>query len=122
MSERIELGCAGHLIVAASCHYRRHTQVAHYRISTVGNYFLPNARERSTVGFGGDSFFETMVFPTSDAPSADSEGCGCREVLSWTELECVHYATAGAAHTGHEAMVAKYLNAAPWVAPKEDAE
>ena len=38
--EITELGCAGHLIVANRCQWKRHTQVGKYRISSIGNYYL----------------------------------------------------------------------------------
>ena len=108
MSKRVEIGCAGHLIVSDFCLFRRHTQVGNYRVSTVGNYFPPNSKERHTIGAGENSFFETMVFRTSDAPAKGSEDCGCREVIDWCEIACKRYATAGDAQAGHEAFVAEY--------------
>lgn len=108
---RTELGCAGHFIAARDCAFRRHTQVPGYRISTVGNlyYRVPgDDGERKTLGAGPKSFFETYVFKTTDEPAEDSEGCGCRKVADWSEVEGVRYATAGEAQAGHEAMVAKY--------------
>lgn len=106
----VELGCAGHLIVAASCRFRRHTQIGtKYRVSTVGDYYYPiEGKERQTLGSGADSFFETMVFETTGAPARGSEGCGCLKVKSWSEVDGVRYATAGEAQAGHERLVAKY--------------
>jgi hypothetical protein len=103
----VELGCPGHLIVAQSCQWRRHTQVGHYRVSTLGNYFLRGQRE--TLGAAPDSFFETMVFRTIDRPESLNEGCGCMVVETYDGLEQARYATAGEAQAGHERMVAKYL-------------
>lgn len=106
---RVELGCPGHLIVARNCHWRRHTQIgAKYRVSTVGNYYLERSK-RETIGAGPDDFFETMVFATTDNPARENDGCGCLEVVSFSELDVVRYATAGEAQAGHEAMVEKYL-------------
>jgi hypothetical protein len=112
MTERIELGCAGHCIVSGSCRFRRHTQVGTYRVSTIGDYYSRNKRE--TIGSGPDDFFETMVFRTSLEPDAGNEGCGCRTVLDWGEIDCERYATAGAAQAGHERFVAKYLAASDY--------
>lgn len=114
----IELGCAGHLIVANSCRWKRHTQVGKYRISTIGDYYAPDldrikndprATKRDTIGAGDDSFFETMVFETTDEAASDNDGCGCRAVKDWSELDGERYATAGEAQAGHERYVAKYL-------------
>lgn len=107
MSKRVELGCAGHLIVSDMCLFRRHTQVGNYRVSTVGNYHPPNTKARSTIG-AGEKYFETMVFRLTDKPADASEGCGCREVADWCEIACKRYATAGEAQAGHEAFVAEY--------------
>jgi hypothetical protein len=104
---RKELGCPGHLIVARKCAWRRHTQVDNYRISTVGDYYPDERGKRVTIGAGDSSFFETMVFRTG-AEANENEDCGCREVLSWTEVDAKRYATAGEAQAGHEAMVAKW--------------
>jgi hypothetical protein len=108
---RIELGCPGHLIVARSFRWRRHTQIGNkYRVSSVGDYFpgTPNAT-RDTVGSGDDDFFETMVFPLTAKQEKGNEGCGCNAVKDWSELDGKRYATAGAAQVGHEAFVKKYL-------------
>lgn len=103
-----ELGCPGHLIVAGSCRWRRHTQVGdRFRVSTVGDYFPTRDGKRVTLGAGGQ-YFESMVFATSPHADADSEECGCREVAGWDGLEARRYATAGEAQRGHEALVAKY--------------
>lgn len=109
MSERIELGCAGHLIVASRCRWHRHTQVPGFRISSVGNYYPDRDGKRETIGAGLDSFFETMVFRTDDTQDDGNEGCGCRMVKDWTEIDGERYATAGEAQAGHERYVAKYL-------------
>ena len=103
-----ELGCAGHLIVLESCRWKRHTQVGRYRISTVGDYYYQE--KRTTLGAGEDSFFETMVFKTTDKQEKNNDGCGCKEVSDWSELECIRYSTAGKAQAGHEKMIKKYLN------------
>ena len=65
--------------------------------------------ERREVGFG--RFFETMVFETGDS-LAENEECGCREVLSWCEIDMNGYNTAGDAQRGHEEMVEKYMKIA----------
>ena len=111
MSKRIELGCAGHFICAKDCHFRRHTQVNGYRVSTVGNLYYSHEKNggRKTLGPGKDSFFETYVFRTTDKPVADSEGCGCMEVAEWSEIDGQRYATAGEAQAGHEKYVRKYM-------------
>ena len=109
MIERIELGCAGHLIVAASCRWRRHTQVGNYRVSTVGAYYPSDRSTRETIGSGSEDFYETMVFALTAEQEKDNEGCGCRSVADWSELDSERYATAGAAQAGHERYVAKYL-------------
>ncbi len=117
MAKRIELGCPGHLIVCDSCRWRRHTQVGHYRISTIGDYWLPEAASRAigekpkrqTLGASADSFFETMVFETTDQLVDGSESCGCYEVKDWAGVDQERYATTGEAQAGHERWVAKYL-------------
>jgi hypothetical protein len=106
-----ELGCPGHLIVSRWCQWRRHTQIGwRYRVSSIGNYFPRGDDKRSTVGSGPKDFFETMVFETSDNPAdgAASEGCGCKAVKGWGEIDGTRYATAGDAQKGHERFVAKY--------------
>lgn len=110
----VELGCAGHLVVARDCQWSRHTQIGDsYRVSTIGNYY-PSVQtntgppQRQPLGFVPDSFFETMVFETIDKLAADSENCGCHEVKDWTEIDFRGYATAGEAQLGHEQMVEKY--------------
>lgn len=114
----IELGCAGHLIVSNSCRWKRHTQVGKYRVSSIGDYYGPdldkftrdrNAVKRTTLGAGDASFFETMVFETEESPEKANDGCGCRAVTSWSEIDSERYATAGEAQAGHERFVAKYL-------------
>lgn len=107
MTKIVELGCKGHLIVARNCHWHRHTQVGFYRISTIGDYYLRDKRE--TVGSGNEDFFETMVFKTSRESEPDNDGCGCRQVIDWSELDGERYATAGAAQAGHERYIKKYL-------------
>lgn len=102
----VELGCAGHLIVSRHCHWKRHTQVGNYRVSSIGNFYPPGEKERDTVGC--DRYFETMVFHTTGRPDPESEGCGCCEVVDWGEIECAGYQTAGEAQAGHELMVLKY--------------
>lgn len=103
----VELGCAGHLIIAASCRFRRHTQIGDaYRVSTVGDYWYRD--KRNTIGAGDDSFFETMVFPTAATLDPNNEGCGCHEVLDYSGLEQERYATAGEAQAGHEKYVEQY--------------
>lgn len=115
----VELGCAGHLIVARYCRWKRHTQVGKYRVSSIGDYYSPdldsrerNATKRTTIGAGDDAWFETMVFETTDRPVEGGEGCGCMEVKDWSELDGERYATAGDAQAGHERYVAKYLEKA----------
>lgn len=105
----IELGCAGHLIVAHKCHWRRHTQVGNYRVSTVGNYFPYRDKPRETIGAGEHSFFETLVFETTDEQDPENESCGCRAVKDWSEIDGERYATAGEAQAGHERYIEKYL-------------
>lgn len=104
----IELGCAGHFICAKDCHWRRHTQVGNYRVSSVGDlYYHHEPLKRQTIGSFG--FFETMVFKTTPHLCKDNDGCGCFEVETWTEHEGERYETAGDAQAGHERYVAKYL-------------
>lgn len=105
-----ELGCPGHFIAARSCRWRRHTQVGDYRVSSVGDYYPDHkSSERETIGAGDDSFFETMVFKTNGTAVHGSEGCGCVDVESWSEIDGTRYATAGEAQAGHERYVRKYL-------------
>jgi len=103
---RVELGCAGHFICASDCRWRRHTQVGRYRISSVGDFFPRGRVKRETIGAWG--YFETMVFKLTDKQSDGNEGCGCREVESFEEVETQRYETAGEAQAGHERYVAKY--------------
>lgn len=108
----IELGCPGHFIAVAHCHWRRHTQVGRYRVSSVGEYHPTGGEERHTIGAGEKSFFETLVFRTLAEPAKESEGCGCRSVADWSEMDGQRYATAGEAQAGHERYVAKYTRLA----------
>ncbi len=105
---RTELGCAGHFIGSQDCRFRRHTQTARHRISTVGDLFSRHEEGRQTLGADSNSFFETFVFELTDAPAENNEGCGCRKVVSWNEIDGSRWATAGEAQAGHEAFVAKY--------------
>ena len=50
-----------------------------------------------------------MVFKTSNKPVDDNDGCGCRKVTDWGEIDCNHYAATKAAQAGHKALVKKYL-------------
>jgi hypothetical protein len=110
---RVELGCPGHFIAASSCRWRRHTQVGNYRVSSIGDYFPKGlGTERETIGAGDDAFFETMVFKTTKDLETGNEGCGCRAVSSWSEIDGTRYATAGEAQAGHEKFVAKYARKA----------
>ncbi len=105
----IELGCPGHFICARDCNWRRHTQVGNYRISSVGDYCRSSdENKRQTIGAGPDAFFETYVFELTNKLAKGNEGCGCREVKDWSEIDGERYATAGAAQLGHERYVAKY--------------
>jgi hypothetical protein len=109
MAKIVELGCAGHFICANDCRWRRHTQVGNYRVSTVGDlYYRSEENKRQTVGSGLEDFFETMVFKLRREKCDDNDGCGCRRVKEWSELECIRYKTAGEAQKGHEAMIRKY--------------
>ena len=110
--KHIDLGCPGHFICAKDCRWRRHTQVGSYRISTVGDLYVKDEKERQTLGASPDSFFETMVFETEGTPEPGSEGCGCMAVKSWSEIDGRRYTTAGEAQQGHEDYVAKYLRLA----------
>ena len=104
----VELGCKGHLVVSASCHWSRHTQVSdRYRVSTMGDYMVGGKLETLSAEEG--SYFETMVFRTTGDFEPESAGCGCLEVEDWTELELRRYRTAGEAQAGHEEMVARYV-------------
>ena len=104
----IELGCPGHFIAADSCRWRRHTQVGKYRISTIGNYYN-SKEERQKLGADKDSFFESMVFETTNEQQKESENCGCFEIKDWCELDSIRYKTAGNAQAGHEKLINKYL-------------
>lgn len=115
MSEiKIEyLGCAGHFIAAASCRFRLHTQITTedrgYRVSTVGDlYFEHDKGKRQTLGAGENSFFETYVFPVGGKQSDGNEGCGCREVSDWSEIEGRRTSTSGEAREMHEEMVERF--------------
>jgi hypothetical protein len=106
------LGCAGHFIGSDDCRFRRHTQVGNYRISTVGDYQPREGHGRERLGAGADSFFETYVFATLAEPALGNDGCGCRKVPSFDEIDGERYATTGEAQAGHERYVAKYLEMA----------
>ncbi len=108
MDKRVELGCAGHLIVSNRCRWKRHTQVGNYRISTIGEYWLDD--ERQTIGATPNSYFETMVFLTTGEQVEGNEGCGCQQVKEWMEIDSSIYATAGDAQAGHEEFVEKYIS------------
>ena len=90
--------------------WHRHTQVGDFRVSSIGDY-RPyfGSGKRQTVGAGAEDFFETMVFRLTPHQNDGNEGCGCREIDDWAELECQRYSTAGEAQVGHENIVAKYL-------------
>lgn len=113
MADRIELGCAGHLIVADRCRWSRHTQVGIFRVSSIGDYYPDRDGERETIGAGHDAFFETMIFKTTGKPADNNEGCGCFEVDDYNEIDGERYATAGEAQAGHERYVEKYMNPVP---------
>lgn len=106
---RVELGCPGHLIVAYRCRWRRHTQVGDFRISTVGDLYVHEEKTPQTLSGKERDYFQTAVFRTGGVDDCN-DGCGCHKVLEWNEVEIDHYATAGAAQQGHEAMVKKYLD------------
>lgn len=108
----IELGCAGHLIVASRCRWKRHTQVGDYRVSSIGNYFPDHkGGERECIGgpIERPMFFETLVFETTGEPDEGNDGCGCRAIKSWSEIDGERYETTGEAQAGHERYVKKYL-------------
>ena len=110
----VELGCVGHCVVGHLCHWHRHSQIGDfYRVSSIGDYY-PDGKngKRDTLGASDDSFFETMVFETFSAQDHKNEGCGCRAVKSWSEIDCERYATHGEAQAGHERYVCKYLKMA----------
>ena len=77
-------------------------------MSSVGNYDGEDGKRR-TLGGEPDSWFETMVFETSDIDDPDNDGCGCKEVISWSEVDGNTYATVSSAQAGHEAFVDKYV-------------
>lgn len=109
------LGCPGHLCVARYCRWHRHTQVdgpgGSWRVSSIGNYYLND--KLTTIGAGAESFFETMVFKTvANKKVEGSNGCGCRPVKEWGEIDCERYAKDGEAQSGHERFVAKYAKLA----------
>jgi len=53
------------------------------------------------------------VFPLHPHQAAGNENCGCAEVADWSGLEAQRYDTAGEAHTGHERLVAIYMEKCP---------
>lgn len=106
--QRVELGCIGHFVLGHECMYRRHTQIGRYAVSTVGDLYVDGVRE--PVCSKPDRYFETKVFELTDDPVDDSEGCGCRELVDYSERDSMTYATAGEAHAGHEAMVEKWVS------------
>ena len=89
---RIDLGFAGHFCASDSCRFIRHTHVAKWCISTVGDCHF--AREPDVqAAIGCNRTHETMVFV--------SEG--------YTEIDYAPYNTDDDAAAGHEAMVERYL-------------
>lgn len=116
---RTELGCAGHFSGSDNCLWRRHTQVEHYRISTVGLYYpLSSLGLPKPFGANPRHWFETMVFATLAKAPPNSGGCGCKAVAEWHEIETARYRTAGEAQRGHEAMVAKYKGRKSKISPQ----
>lgn len=115
MSERIDRPFKGHLIVADECHWFRTTDVGDVRISSIGDYRprIGGVRRPHEIGLGRT--FETMVFRLgATVHQCDNAACpmnGAREVDEWSEVDVDGYNSAAAANRGHEAMVAKYLNA-----------
>jgi len=101
-----ELGCAGHLIVSNRCRWKRHTQVGNFRISTIGDYYYDGKRQ--SLDYPANLYFETMVFKTLNEQEEGNEGCGCMQVVSFSELDGERYATAGEAQQGHEKYINKY--------------
>ena len=107
-TRRRELGCPGHFIAAAWCHFRRHTQVPGYRISTVGDYRPSGSLERVPIGGGEHDWFETAVFRTTGRQVEGHEGCGCEEVATWARVDGERYMAIGDAQAGHERMAKKW--------------
>lgn len=89
-------GMPGHLIVSSSCCFHMVTEIGEIRVSTIGCYHSPmNAEERSyenrtPLGAGDDSLYETMLFVVKDG-----------KVTEWGELASERYGEESDAETGH---------------------
>ena len=110
----VHLGCPGHFICANRCHYRRHTQIetdtGGFRISTVGDFYPEYDKPgvRQALGYPSDAFFETFVFEITAEQAKGNEGCGCREVKGWGQIEGIRSKDAKGAHETHERLIVKY--------------
>ena len=97
-------GHPGHFIGAPFCLWHLHTEVAGFRISSVGNYRPPHERKGESFGpmrpIGLERFYETMVFPI------DEDG---QPILPpGREIDATGYLNETAAELGHEAVVLEY--------------
>ncbi len=97
-------GYAGHFIASPLCCFHMSTRVGRHLISTIGDYRPrgPDGKQEP-IGAGKDSLFETYVFEC-DGDDADSNP----NVLSFTEVDGIRYATSLAAERGHYEFCRKY--------------
>lgn len=102
---RIERGFKGHFICADLCRWSRVTDVGRYRVSSIGELYLPNKNERALIGAA--RYLETLVFILSD----EICNCGCMapKIKRHCEIDSDGYQEIYEADKGHERMVRKYL-------------
>ena len=97
-------GHAGHFICANRCLFHLHTEVAGFKVSSVGN-FRPKLGSTTSdyVGpietIGSEYYYETMVF------CVDDDG---KEIAPGRQIDCATYQNETEAELGHELMVQKY--------------
>lgn len=128
-------GCPGHFICSFDCRFHLCTRVGNFLVSTVGEMF-PDAPVREIfartrgialtgmgderkndymkkIGFDDIGYkrkYETMVFRINDK-RCEVPDCGCGlPGVSFSELDCDGYNTAGEATNGHMKICEKWAN------------
>lgn len=92
-------GNAAHLCVSNCCRFHLATKIGNYIVSTVGEYFPPQALDKPT-NIGWNRIYESMVFKIEGTCEC---GCGLPKI-SGSEIEANGYNDAKAATLGHRAM------------------